>query len=211
MRTRLLLATGLIGLAGLIGAACSSDDDATVTGATEEESAGAHNDADVTFAQGMIPHHRQAVEMAQLATDRAEDPRVLDLASRIERAQDPEIAEMSGWLEDWDEDVPADGGHEDMSGMMSAEDMDALAAASGTEFDEMFLMMMIEHHSGAVEMANTEREEGQFEDALALAQKIIDAQEAEISEMEAILAGSSADGGAGTTSTVADDPPMSES
>lgn len=214
MRTRLLLATGLIGFGGLIGGACSSDDDSTVTGATGNQEAGEHNDADVTFAQGMIPHHRQAVEMAQLASDRAEDPRVLDLASRIEGAQEPEIAEMTGWLEDWDEDVPADAGHEDMaggSGMMSAEDMDALEAATGSEFDEMFLTMMIEHHRSAVEMANTEVEDGQFADALSLAQKIIDAQEAEISEMEAILAETSTGTGAGsTTSTVADDPTMSE-
>ena len=213
MRARLLLATGLIGFAGLLGAACSSDDDSAVTGATGNEAAGEHNDADVTFAQGMIPHHRQAVEMAQLATDRAEDPRVLDLASRIEGAQDPEIAEMSGWLEDWDEDVPAEGGHEDMtgmSGMMSAEDMEALEAATGAEFDEMFLTMMIEHHRGAVEMANTELDDGESTDALALAQKIIDAQEAEISEMEAILGETDGDDGGSTTSTVADDPAMSE-
>jgi uncharacterized protein (DUF305 family) len=214
MRTRLLLIIGLIGLAGLIGAACSSDDDSTVTGATGNAAAGEHNDADVTFAQGMIPHHRQAVEMAQLAAGRAEDPRVLDLASRIEGAQDPEIAEMSGWLEDWDEDVPAEGGHDDMtgmSGMMTAEDMDALEAASGGEFDEMFLTMMIEHHRGAVEMANTELDDGKFADALSLAQKIIDAQEAEISEMEAILGEASTDTGAGsTTSTKVEDPVMSE-
>jgi uncharacterized protein (DUF305 family) len=214
MRTRLLLATGLIGFAGLIGAACSSDDDSTVTGATGNKAAGEHNDADVTFSQSMIPHHRQAVEMAQLAADRAEDPRVLDLASRIEGAQDPEIAEMTGWLEDWDEDVPDEGGHDDMSGMsgmMSSEDMDALEAASGAEFDEMFLTMMIEHHRGAVEMANTELDDGESDDAIALAQKIIDAQEAEISEMEAILGGSATEGGTGsTTSTVADDPAMSE-
>lgn len=214
MRTRLLVVTGLIGFAGLIGAACSSDDDSTVTGATGDEAAGEHNDADVTFAQSMIPHHRQAVEMAQLAADRAEDPRVLDLAARIEGAQEPEIAEMSGWLEDWDEDVPAEGGHDDMtgmSGMMTAEDMGALEAASGAAFDEMFLTMMIEHHRGAVEMSNTELDDGEFGDALALAQKIIDAQEAEVSEMEAILGETGTDTGAGsTTSTATDDPAMSE-
>jgi uncharacterized protein (DUF305 family) len=202
MRTRTLLAVGLIGLVGLVGAACSSDDDSSTVGAGD--TAGEHNDADVTFAQDMIPHHRQAVEMAKLATDRAEDPRVLDLASRIEGAQDPEIEEMTGWLEDWDEDVPAEGGHESMtgmSGMMSAEDMDALEAASGTEFDRMFLTMMIEHHEGAVDMANTELDDGQFADALALARKIISAQEAEIAEMQGILAESS-DGTATTASTM---------
>lgn len=207
MRTRMLIATGLVGFAGIVGAACSSDDDSTITGATGDETVAEHNDADVTFAQEMIPHHRQAVEMAQLATDRAQDPRVLDLASRIEGAQDPEITQMSGWLEDWDEDVPEAGGHEGMTGMtgmMSAEDMDELEAASGAAFDEMFLTMMIEHHRGAVEMATTELDDGQFPEALELAQTIIDAQNAEITEMEQILAG---DGDGSTTSTVADENP----
>lgn len=207
MRTRMLIATGLVGFAGIVGAACSSDDDSTITGATGDETVAEHNDADVTFAQDMIPHHRQAVEMAQLATDRAQDPRVLDLASRIEGAQDPEITQMTGWLEDWDEDVPEAGGHEGMTGMtgmMSAEDMDALEAASGAAFDEMFLTMMIEHHRGAVEMATTELDDGQFPEALELAQTIIDAQNAEITEMEQILAGG---GDGSTTSTVADENP----
>ena len=204
MRTRVLLAVGLVGLGGLISAACSSDDDDSVVGSSDTEVAGEHNDADVTFAQRMIPHHRQAVEMAELAPDRAEDPRVLDLASRIQGAQDPEIEEMTGWLEGWDEDVPAADSHDasmDMAGMMSADDMAALEAATGAEFDEMFLTMMIEHHEGAVEMANTEVSDGEFPDAVALAEKIISAQEAEIAEMEAILAESGADTGA-TSSTM---------
>lgn len=195
MRTRTLVAAGLIALSGLLAASCGSDDDEPVVGSSDTEAVEDHNEADVTFAQGMIPHHRQAVEMADLADGRAEDPRVTDLASRIKAAQDPEIQEMTGWLEAWDEEVPAEGehgeGHEsetEMPGAMSAEDMDALEAASGGEFDEMFLTMMIEHHRGAVEMATTEVEEGSFPDAIALAEKIIDDQEAEISEMEALLA-----------------------
>ncbi|MDP1818793.1 MAG: DUF305 domain-containing protein [Acidimicrobiales bacterium] len=194
MLSRTFLAAGLVGLVGLVGAACSDDDDAAVE-SSPSEAAAEHNDADVTFAQGMIPHHRQAIEMAELAPDRAEDERVLDLAQRIESAQAPEIAEMTGWLEDWDEDVPAEGegGHDEhdsgsgVSGMMTTEDMDSLEAASGAEFDQMFLTMMIEHHNGALDMAETEVEDGQFHDAIALAEAIIDAQESEIAEMQAIL------------------------
>jgi uncharacterized protein (DUF305 family) len=200
MRARTLVAAGIVGLGGLIGAACSDDDDAGV-GSSDTEATAEHNDADVAFAHGMIPHHRQALEMTELATDRAEDPRVLELVERIEAGQRPEIAEMTGWLEDWDEELPAEGGHESMegmSGMMSAEDMDALEAASGAEFDEMFLTMMIEHHAGAVEMAETEVEDGQFPDAVALAEKIIASQKAEIAEMQAVLD----EGGAAPTSTM---------
>ena len=205
MRTRMLVVVGLVGLGGLIGAACSDDDDAVV-GSSDTEAGDDHNDADIEFAAGMIPHHSQAVEMAQLAADRAEDPRVKDLASRIEAAQGPEIEQMVGWLEEWGEEVPEDGEHDahaagsEGPGMMSAEDMDGLEAASGGEFDEMFLTMMIEHHEGAVEMAETEIADGQFPDAIALAEAIISAQEAEIAEMQALL-----DEGAGAaTSTPMD-------
>src|SRR5215207_4062578 len=66
----------------------------------------AYNDTDVQFAQGMIPHHRQAIEMADLALTDAETPAVKDLAMRIKEAQDPEIARMTGWLRDWGKPLP---------------------------------------------------------------------------------------------------------
>jgi uncharacterized protein (DUF305 family) len=205
MTTRRLLAIGLVGLGGLLTAACGDDDDAAV-GSSDTEAVAEHNDADVTFAQDMIPHHRQAVEMADLAVDRAEDERVLDLAERIKAAQDPEIQEMTGWLEDWDEEVPAEGEHsmDGMTGMMSDEDMTALEAASGAEFDEMFLTMMITHHQGAVEMATTEIADGQAPEAIALAEAIIEAQEAEIAEMQALLGEAGAEETTSTSSLMGD-------
>jgi uncharacterized protein (DUF305 family) len=159
--------------------------------ATTTKAAG-FNDADVTFAQGMIPHHRQAVEMAELAETRAESPQVKELAAQIKAAQDPEIQTMTGWLESWGEDVPEDmGGMDhgsmDMPGMMSSEDMDKLEAAKGAEFDTMFMNMMIEHHNGAIEMAKTEQSDGQYADAKALAKTIEQAQTAEIATMRKLL------------------------
>jgi uncharacterized protein (DUF305 family) len=153
------------------------------------------NQADVTFAQEMIPHHQQAIEMAQLAQDRAADPEVKDLAARIEVAQDPEIQTMTGWLESWGKDVPSDGmdhgdggmSGEDKPGMMTEEEMADLEAAGGAEFDQMFLTMMIEHHEGAIEMARTEQADGQNADAVALAEKIGADQAAEIATMEDLL------------------------
>jgi uncharacterized protein (DUF305 family) len=184
-----------IGLAGLL-AACGDDDDmggmdhggddSSETAEAAAEGAD-FNDADVTFAQGMIPHHQQAVEMADLADGRAESPEVIDLAERIKAAQDPEIEQMQGWLEDWGQEMPEAMDHEGMSGMMSEDDMTALEGASGAEFDEMFLTMMIEHHEGAIEQAETELDEGQNAEAVELAQTIIDAQQAEIEEMQGIL------------------------
>lgn len=161
------------------------------TGSSTSEDA-AFNDADVTFAQGMIPHHQQAIEMAQMASEWAEDPRVLDLASRIEAAQQPEIDTLTGWLDAWGaEDDGMDGmdhgGMDHGGGMMSEEDMNALMAASGAEFDRLFLEQMIEHHTGAVEMATTEAGEGQHSEALAMANNIRDTQNAEIAEMRQLL------------------------
>ena len=181
-----------LGLAVVLGAACSSNDDPSTVdagGQTTAEETAEHNDADVEFAQMMIPHHEQAVEMAQLAATRADSEDVKDLAGRIEAAQSPEIEEMTGWLTAWGEDLePKEGmGHSGDSGMMTDEQMTELEAASGAEFDRMFLEMMVEHHTSAIEMAETEIADGQFPDAIALAEAIKSAQEAEIGEMESLL------------------------
>ena len=175
--------------ASLLTLAACSNEEGGDTGAD-------HNDADVTFAQQMIPHHEQAVEMADLAETRADSQEVKDLAADIEAAQGPEIETMSGWLEEWGEDVP-DGGmsgmdhgdmsSEDMGGMMSDQDMTDLENASGADFDQMFLTMMIAHHEGAIEMAQTEQADGEFPDALAMAEDIESAQTEEILTMQELL------------------------
>lgn len=199
-----LAALSLVVIALVAG--CGSDDEETVAGddAAPGESSEQLNDADVMFLQMMIHHHEQAVEMTELVEDRAESEDVRELAQRIEAAQGPEIEQMTTWLEEFGEPVEMDMSDMDMegmdmddmeamdiegmSGMMSKEDMEALADAEGAEFDEMFLEMMIEHHRGAVDMAEDELEAGQFAEALELAQAIIDSQTAEIEEMEALLA-----------------------
>jgi uncharacterized protein (DUF305 family) len=184
-------------------AACGDDDDDAISGSTAvTETAGAspgdgvaaeHDDADVAFAQGMIPHHEQAIEMAQLAAGRAADPRVLDLATRIEAAQGPEIELMQGWLDAWgvatDETMAGmdHGGDVSAMGGMTEEEMTSLESATGAEFDAMFLEMMIRHHEGAVDMAETAIADGQNLEAIALAEAIVAAQEAEIAEMQTIL------------------------
>ena len=163
-----------------------------------------HNDADIAFAAGMVPHHEQAVEMAETALDQAEDPEVVALAETISAAQEPEIRSMEAMLEAWgaegddmggmDMGDDSDGGDdgmamEGMPGMMSSDEMDALAEAEGAEFDRLWLEMMVEHHEGAVEMATTEVEDGENPQARALAEEIVEAQEAEIAEMRELLGG----------------------
>lgn len=102
--------------AALVLAACGNDSDTAGSGhqshgsaspSASTTAAGAHNAQDVSFAQGMIPHHQQALEMARLAATRASSAKVKDLATRIEKAQDPEIRTMSGWLKSWDEKMPS--------------------------------------------------------------------------------------------------------
>lgn len=179
-----------LGLTLILGAACSSDDDATVDAGSESdgEASADHNDADVEFAQMMIPHHEQAVEMAQLAPDRAESAEVKDLALRIKEAQAPEIDQMDGWLADWDEEAGAGMGEMGGdSGMMSGQEMTELEDASGADFDRRFLEAMLAHHTGAVQMAETEIDEGEFPDAVALAEAIKSTQKSEIAEMETLL------------------------
>jgi len=145
------------------------------------------NTADVTFATDMISHHRQAVQMAQMANTRAASPVVKSLAARIEDAQGPEIATMSAWLKAWGKPVPEDMGSMDMSGsmpgMMSNEVMAKLKQSSGTAFDQMFLTMMIEHHQGAITMARGEQTKGESTDVVALAKRIEAAQTDEINAM----------------------------
>ncbi|MGW4497979.1 DUF305 domain-containing protein [Micromonospora sp. NPDC004336] len=152
----------------------------------------AFGDADAMFAQMMIPHHRQAVEMADLAATRAADPEVKRLAAEIKAAQAPEIATMSGWLSAWGRPVPSPGAempHMDhgMPGMMTDAEMTKLAAASGREFDRQFLTMMIAHHEGAVTMARDELSRGVNAEAKALAGQIVATQQAEIDTMRGIL------------------------
>lgn len=145
------------------------------------------NNADISFAMQMVAHHEQAVEMAQMVLDKdGVDPRVTELAQNIKDAQGPEIETMNGWLESWGASGSMDG--MDMGGTMSDADMAALKAASGSEANKLFLEQMTVHHEGAIDMAKTELQDGQNADALALAQKIVDDQTAEIARMKDLLA-----------------------
>lgn len=189
------LAAAVLGLA-LTLSACGSDDASTDT--TTDLSTTEHNDADVAFATDMIQHHAQALSMVDLTLDRDLDPQVTALAEEVRAVQGPEIEAMADWLTTWGEDVPetmrdhVNSGHDmdamdhgdEMPGMMTAEDMDALERASDAEFEQMWLDMMIEHHEGAVEMAETEIGNGQYEPAVDLAGDIVETQTAEIEEME---------------------------
>ncbi|MBT2549660.1 DUF305 domain-containing protein [Arthrobacter sp. ISL-65] len=155
-----------------------------------------HNAADVMFAQMMIPHHAQAVEMSEMMLAKKDVPaEVTALATKIKAAQGPEIETMTGWLTSWNEPTQAPTGHDmsthgagGMGGMVSDADMKKLDAAQGTEAAKLFLTQMIAHHEGAIVMAKTETTGGKNPDAVKLSKDIVTAQEAEIQEMQALLA-----------------------
>lgn len=191
MLRKTLAATALVVTAALGLTACAGDT-GTSPGAGSDTSS-QFNDADVAFAQGMIPHHEQAIEMAELAADRAESAEVKHLAEDIEAAQGPEIETMTGWLEAWGQEAPSgtmdhgDMDHGDTGGMMTEDEMNMLEGAEGAEFDRMFLEMMIEHHEGAIDMARTEQANGENPDAVALAEQVETDQDAEIDQMRRLL------------------------
>ncbi|MFD4372923.1 DUF305 domain-containing protein [Streptomyces sp. NPDC058486] len=202
---RTLALAGAVTAAALLLAACGGDDsmsgmdhDGTTPSATSTASAPASssatstatstafNDADVMFAQMMIPHHEQALEMAKLADGRASDAGVKEIVAAVEKAQDPEIKKMKAWLKGWGKPESAGMGHS-MAGMMSEQDMKDLAAAKGEDFDRTFAELMIAHHEGAVEMAKDEQKNGRNPEAKALAGEVVRTQAAEIAELRKIL------------------------
>lgn len=162
--------------------------------------AATHNAADVTFATDMIPHHSQAIVMADMALSKATNADVKTLAAQIKAAQDPEITTMTGWLKAWGKPVPSAStststsmtgmnGMDDTSssmGMMSDSDMATLDKTSGVSFDRMWVTMMITHHQGAVAMSKTELASGQYKGAKTLAQSIITSQTAQIGKLETL-------------------------
>ncbi|WP_432015273.1 DUF305 domain-containing protein [Streptomyces cucumeris] len=197
--------------AGLLLAACGGSEERTEHGsahssarssasapADTRSAKGAFNDADVHFAQKMIPHHQQALDMARLAADRASDAQVTRLAGRIEKAQGPEIRTMRSWLKSWGAPQPSsgsgmpgmdhgsDGGH-GMDGMMSQQEMDRLEAAEGAAFDRAFARLMIKHHKGAIAMAKKERENGRNTAAKELAGDIVTGQSAEVTTLRTVV------------------------
>ena len=162
----------------------SSEEPTTSESSTAEN----FNNADITFAQMMIPHHEQAVEMSDvLLTKDGIDEQVRDLATQIKDAQQPEIDQLSEWLADWGQEESGVGGM-NHGGMMSEDDMAALEAATGADAARLFLEQMTVHHEGAIEMAQAEIDDGENSEAQAMAETIVATQTDEITQMQELLA-----------------------
>jgi uncharacterized protein (DUF305 family) len=168
-------------LAAVLLTACDQGGDRQGSGAATATP----NDADVTFTQNMIPHHQQAIEMAELVDSHTKRPQLRTLAAAIITSQGQEITLMQGWLQAWGKPAtPAgmDHGAMQMPGMMSELEMQQLRATNGEDFDLRFLDMMTAHHQGAIDMANAELRDGSLPQVKRLAQQIIDAQQQEIDQ-----------------------------
>lgn len=203
MRMRMLALASSALITTLVLAGCGQNNDpggmpgmdhgSSSSSPSSSESSADFNGADEMFVAMMIPHHQQAIEMADLILGKdGIDERVVTLAQQIKDAQGPEIETMQGWLQEWGLPSPdlSMGGMDGMDhggGMMSEEDMTALESATGVEATRLFLQGMIEHHNGAIMMAEMELSNGQNPDVLELAQQVIDGQKAEVTTMQEIL------------------------
>lgn len=197
LTSRRTVFVGVALLGALTLSACGSTSNST-TGSkpTSDSTSGntVQNSADVAFSTDMIPHHAQAVEMADMALAQATNADIKTLATAIKGAQAPEIATMSGWLQGWSKPIPTTGhsmsgmhgGSSTGMGMMSDDEMTALGKATGAEFDRMWVDMMTRHHRGAIEMAGIELKDGQDAASKALATMIIAAQTKEVATMAAL-------------------------
>lgn len=194
--SRARIISGMFATALFVTVGCGSSDstaDPAVSVAGEgSESTSDFNDADVMFAQMMIPHHEQAIELADIALDPqvGASEAVRALAQQIKGAQDPEIDQMTSLLTAWGQPIAMDADMDHstmMSGMLTIEQLDALSQLSGTEFDQAWLEAMIAHHEGAIEMGQDALDDGSNAEVRALAEQIISGQQAEIDEMRSLL------------------------
>lgn len=194
-RTKLLFVSSTVLAATLVLAGCSTSSNSSsgMSGMDHSSSSAAasdsFNDQDVTFAQMMLPHHKQAVEMSDmlLAKGSGVNADVVTLAKKIKAEQSPEITRLTSWLKDWNKSTSSSMSGS-MSGMMSDGDMSALDSASASDAGKLFLTQMMEHHTSAISMAKTEVSKGKDPDAVALAKSIVSSQSAEITEMKDMLA-----------------------
>ena len=188
--------------AALFLASCSGSSDHPESHTTDEPVGTAQppgfNADDHAFATNMIPHHEQAIELAALAPEHSSNADLIALAAKISAEQEPEIKALRVFLVQWDENPDDDasqgeqaehGGHGAMAGMVDEATMTKLQSLRGADFDTLWLQSMISHHQGAIEMAKAEVANGQNEDVKRMAQTMIDAQQAEITQMNQMLKG----------------------
>lgn len=180
---------GAVSLAGCTINIGGQDSNGMMNGSMmgNNKSSSGFSGTDIMFAQMMIPHHQQAVDMSTLAETHTTNPEILALAKQIKDAQAPEIKQMTDWIES--SGAGMDMGHDmGMGGMLTEEQMAALENARGAAFDKLYLEGMIGHHQGALQMAKM-IENSDNAEAKQLAANIMKSQSAEIDKMKQMLEG----------------------
>jgi len=194
-RTRLVAVLAAVAAATALtscSTAAKEEHGTDASSATSTEQTASHNEDDVMFAQMMIPHHQQAIELTALVPDRSTNPDLIALASKIAGEQQPEIGGMRALLLQWDvnpAEMPHESGHAGMAmqGMIDDATMVKLDSLKGADFDTLWLQSMISHHQGAIEMAKIEIADGKNVDMITVAKNIVTAQQAEIDQMKQML------------------------
>lgn len=149
---------------------------------TENTSDSSFNRADVMFMNMMIIHHDQAIEMAELAPKRTDNENILELSRDISEAQRAENKQMAEWLKELGYQRPRDGHR--MAGMASQAQMQELRNSEGREFDKLFSELMITHHRGGIQMAQSFSEQGKHTELIEMERQMIEAQQKEIQMMQ---------------------------
>ncbi len=175
MSTKLMGALGGVIIALIVAGAA-------LLGGTDDST-----ETDGAFVTEMVPHHESAIEMAEIAAKRAEHPEIKSLAKSIIASQSDEISSLGAIHQRLFDESVAEGDHGTL-GLAEHEmgmDSDVGSLESARPFDRAFIDMMVPHHQGAIQMARIELEQGSDDEAQALAEQIIEAQTAEIGEMNA--------------------------
>ncbi len=181
-----LVAIAFFGLGLAINTQRDSDSSGHSGMHSSDSSKSGYSGDDIMFAQMMIPHHQQAVDMSDIALKNSKNPQVLKLAEEIKAAQAPEISQMKSWLTSARQSLMGDHGMS-MDGMLSDDEIVQLRQATGIAFDKLFLTGMIAHHEGALSMVSM-IEDSENEEAKTLAQNIKVSQSAEIDLMKRYVA-----------------------
>lgn len=193
-KTGSLLAIIVVLIAVIFGVAIHKNSDDEFMGMDGNHSMGMNHlssnqsftGADVMFLQMMIPHHQQAVDISNIALKTSQDTELLDLARTIIKAQTSEIAQMKAWLKEAGATTEVGHSMSGMGGMLDDADLSALSAATGKEFDILWLKGMIGHHDGAIHMT-TMIKDASNPDIKTFGENVVKDQSAQIKQMESML------------------------
>ncbi|HZQ32017.1 MAG TPA: DUF305 domain-containing protein [Mycobacterium sp.] len=169
--------------------ACGSSDHHAAPSTSDQSTEQSHNANDFAFAHSMVPHHEQAIEMAQMVPTNTKNQKMVLIANRIIATEAPEIQALRVWLMQWPDTQGNNPFSQSAPGTVDPATMNRLHSLSDDAFDHLWLTTMIAHHKGAIAMAQDEVAHGKNADVIYLAKTIITEQQADIDAMNHMLGG----------------------